>query len=112
MLPKKIYNISTNAQIILNNKPKAIAFCAIGQPEQFFDFAREFYDIKKEFAFNDHYKYQKSDIKELIKKAKEENLNTFITTQKDETKLKDLIKDIKDYSFNVIELDIKIEEIN
>lgn len=110
MKPSKIYNISTKANVISNKKTKAIAFCAIGQPEQFFDFARKFYDIKKEIPYNDHYKYTSEDIKELIKIAKSENLNTFITTQKDEAKLISLIKDIKNYSFNVLELDIRIKE--
>lgn len=110
MSPKRIYNMQSGANVKLN-KERAIAFCAIGQPEQFFDFAREYYEITP-VVFEDHHKYTKADIKELIKTAKENNAKTFITTQKDETKLLGLIKNISNFSFNVLELKTTIEEIN
>ena len=52
------------------------------------------------------------DIRDLIKKAKELDVSVFITTQKDETKLKSLIKDIVGYSFCILELENTIQEIN
>ncbi|MBR5303335.1 MAG: tetraacyldisaccharide 4'-kinase [Candidatus Gastranaerophilales bacterium] len=110
MQPKRIYNLQSGADIKLNNE-RAIAFCAIGQSEQFFDFARQFYEIIP-VKFDDHYKYSKSDIQDLIKIARENNITTFITTQKDETKLKELIKNISNYSFNVLELKVEIQMID
>lgn len=110
MQPKRIYNLQSGADVKLNNK-RAIAFCAIGQPDQFFDFARNFYEIIP-IKFDDHHKYLKSDIKELIKIAKENGISTFITTQKDETKIMPLVKDMSNFSFNILELEIKIEKIN
>lgn len=110
MQPKKIYNLQSGASVKLN-KERAIAFCAIGQPEQFFEFAREFYEIIP-IKFDDHHKYSKSDIQYLIKLAHENNISTFITTQKDETKLVSLVKNISNCSFNVLELEIKIEKID
>lgn len=107
MHPKRIYNMHTGANIV-NNK-EAIAFCAIGQPVQFYDFAKQFYDIKECVSFCDHHKYQKNDVCELIKIAKKHNIKTFITTQKDETKLLELTKDLNDYSFNVLELENILE---
>ena len=92
------------------NKEKAIAFCAIGQPNQFFDFAKKYYEIIS-IPFDDHHKYSQADIDYLIKIAKENDTNTFITTQKDETKLISLIENVTNYSFNVLELDIEIEKI-
>lgn len=121
MKPKRIYNIKTKAEVIFNKplntndneayKPKAIAFCAIGQPEQFFDFAKEFYDVVETVAFNDHNKYDKNDIKYLTTLAEENEVSIFITTQKDATKLSCLVENISDYSFNVLELDESIEDI-
>lgn len=112
MTPKKIYNAQTKAQVLLNDKTqKAIAFCAIGQPSQFFDFAKQYYILKDAISFDDHHKYNKNDIKKLIKIAQKNKVNTFITTQKDETKLFDIIKDISHYSFNVLELKTIIEKI-
>ncbi len=111
MAPKKIYNALTKAQIKESGK-NAIAFCAIGQAEQFYNFAEKYYELKDKITFCDHYKYTKNDIKNLIKLAEKNKVNTFITTQKDETKIVSLIKNYKDYSFNVLELDCKIQEIN
>lgn len=110
MTPSRIYNMQSGANVKLN-KEYAVAFCAIGQPEQFFDFAREYYEIIP-VIFEDHHKYTKADIKELIKTAKENNAKTFITTQKDETKLFELIKNVSGFSFNVLELKTTLEEIN
>ena len=110
MRPKKIYNAVTKAKIVFENERKnAVAFCAIGQPQQFYSFLKQFYNVVETLDFSDHHKYSKKDIEKLIKIAKENNTNTFITTQKDETKLYDLIKDIKEYSFNVLELENIIE---
>ena len=109
MLPDKIYNIQTRAQIVPTKS--AIAFCAIGQSEQFFDFARQYYSLKEEVRFIDHYQYTSKDIEKLIKLAKKHNIHTFITTQKDEAKIKALVGDIKDYTFCVLELKSVIEDL-
>ncbi len=108
MKPKRIYNIQTHANIL--NPNSAIAFCAIGQSGQFFNFAKQFYNLKETVSFCDHHKYTKKDILNLITLAKKHKINTFITTQKDEAKLTDLIKDIKSYSFNVLELEVCLSD--
>lgn len=107
MVTKRIYNMQTGASVNINKK-KAVAFCAIGQPEQFFNFASNFYEIIP-VIFEDHHKYTTNDIKKMIKIADENDTNIFITTQKDETKLHSLIKEIKKYSFNVLELETILE---
>lgn len=109
MQPKRIYNLQSGADVKLN-KQRAVAFCAIGQPKQFFDFASKFYEIIP-VNFDDHHKYTKTDIAQLTKIADENDTNIFITTQKDETKLSELIENTSNYSFNVLELEIYIEKI-
>ena len=113
MTPKRIYNSQTKAKIKYNIQEyqKAVAFCAIGQPEQFFTFLQKKYNVVKKIFFEDHHTYTKKDIDMLIKTAKTYNTNIFIMTQKDETKIQPLIKDIKGYSFNVLELKNIIEDI-
>ncbi len=111
MTPKRIYNMQTGANIKKNVK-NVISFCAIGQPVQFFDFVDKYYHQELKIAFDDHHKYTMDDIRDLIKKAKELDVSVFITTQKDETKLKSLIKDIVGYSFCILELENTIQEIN
>lgn len=110
MTPSRIYNLQTKANVKLNNE-KAIAFCAIGQPQQFFDFAKKYYNLTSEVVFSDHHKYLKEDIKKLINIAKKDGVTTFITTQKDETKLLPLVENISNYSFNILELETKIKEV-
>jgi len=109
MIPKRVYNLQTGADVIKKNK--AIAFCAIGQPTQFFDFAQETCILVDKVAYPDHYKYTQKDVQDLIKIAQKHGVNTFITTQKDETKLELLIKNISSYSFNILELETILEEI-
>lgn len=108
--PKSIYNLQSKAQVVNPKKQKAVAFCAIGQPSQFFDFAKRYYNLAETVSFDDHHGYTKKDIKELIKVAKMNKTNIFITTQKDEAKLKCLVDDVSGYSFNVMELGVRIEE--
>ncbi len=109
MTPKRIYNIQTQSPV--KPKGKAIAFCAIGQPEQFYNFAKQFYEVKETFSFEDHYKYDICDIEHLIQIAKKYGANSLITTQKDEAKIINIVKDIKDYNFNVLELENEIVKI-
>ncbi len=111
MFPKKIYNMQTGA-LVKKNTDRVISFCAIGQPIQFFDFVEKFYHQELKIAFDDHHQYTFDDIKDLIKKADELNIKVFVTTQKDETKIKNLIKDISNYSFCTLELENIIKEVN
>ena len=51
---------------------KALAFCALGNPENFFEqLRRERFDIAAVKAFRDHHKYRQRDISGLEKTAKE-----------------------------------------
>ena len=109
MTPKQIYNIQTKASVIPSGD--AIAFSAIGQNEQFFEFARKFYNIKQTIGFEDHYKYTIYDMYHLVEIAKKYNAYTLLTTQKDEAKIVNLINEIKDFNFNVLELQSEIVEI-
>lgn len=110
MRPSKIYNLETKA--LVSNYQTAIAFCAIGQPSQFYNFAKEFYELKACVSYPDHHIYTNEDIKNLIQIAKKYKTATLITTQKDEAKLKSLLNKsniAQGYCFNVLELCATIE---
>ncbi len=87
------YNIKNKMQIIPSNQ-RAIAFCAIGQPKQFYEYLKNHFDIVFTKTFEDHHAYTQNDIDYLIKKAKENSANIIITTQKDEVKIAPFIKDV------------------
>lgn len=74
--PDYIYNIKNGE--VLTEKDNITALCAIGQPEQFFDFLKD-YDIKEKITFDDHHQYTPEDIKNIT--------GNIITTEKDAVKL-------------------------
>lgn len=87
------YNIKNSLQVIPSNQ-NAGAFCAIGQPEQFYKYLNNDFNIIFTKTFEDHHLYTQKDIDNLIKNAKKNNANALITTQKDEVKITSFIKDI------------------
>jgi len=81
----KPYNIITNEGV---DNAKFLAFCAIGQPEQFFNLLPQ--EIKNTKIFEDHHSYSQKDIDDLQNYAKECGATALITTEKDAVKLKNL----------------------
>lgn len=78
--PAEVYNIKTG--VLLADNVTVTAMCAIGQPEQFFNFLTPRFNVVNKIVFDDHHMYTKSDIK---------NINMpIITTEKDAVKLKNL----------------------
>ena len=107
--PQKIYNIKSNIEYNTQNK-KLGAFCAIGQPDLFYQFLK---DYKLEFTQNyaDHHAYTQKDIDELITKAQNLKLDVLITTEKDAVKLADF--DFKNIEICALKIapNLNIEEL-
>lgn len=81
--PGEVYNITTGTKLADN--VTITAMCAIGQPEQFFNFLSPIYNIANKIVFDDHHLYSKSDIA---------NINMpIVTTEKDAVKLKQFNSD-------------------
>ena len=76
-VPDYVYNIKTGDSLVSGEAVTAL--CAIGQPEQFFNFLKPKYEILSKIEFDDHHCYQKTDI-DYIK-------GNIITTEKDAVKL-------------------------
>lgn len=77
--PAEVYNIKTGVHLADN--VTATAVCAIGQPEQFFNFLSPRFNIVKKIVFDDHHSYSKNELK---------NINMpVITTEKDAVKIKE-----------------------
>lgn len=74
--PDYVYNIKTGGH--LDTGAEITALCAIGQPEQFFNFLKD-YKIKAEIVFDDHHIYKEEEIPQGI----------IITTEKDAVKMLD-----------------------
>ena len=101
------YNIYSNEPF---NYERVLAFCAIGQPEQFFNLLTA--NVVGQEVFEDHHDYTEDDIKYLINKAKEHCAEALITTEKDAVKILKLknSKNIKIYAAKLVP-DLNIEEI-
>ena len=78
--PDFVYNIKTNE--ILPTGSEATALCAIGQPQQFYVFLKD-YTINKTIDFDDHHCYIESELPQ----------SRIITTEKDAVKMKDFYRD-------------------
>ncbi len=83
--PDFAYNIFESEER-LERGDRIAAFSAIGQPQQFYNFLKDF-DIVNTFNFDDHHKYSKNDVQKMQKKCVDMNINKLVTTEKDSTKL-------------------------
>lgn len=75
--PDYIYNIVSGER--LASGEAITALCAIGQPEQFFNFLDSKYEIIQKIVFDDHHLYKSSEIDKIK--------GTIVTTEKDAVKL-------------------------
>lgn len=67
------------------------AFCALGNPESFFEqLRREKFNLIFTRAFRDHHRYTQRDIDEMEREAAANGAQIFLTTAKDAVKLKGL----------------------
>lgn len=72
-----------------------LAFCALGNPEKFFEqLRRENFSLAETRKFSDHYFYTQNDIENLEKLARQRDAKILLTTAKDAVKLKDIKFDL------------------
>lgn len=74
--PEYVYNIKTGQRLMQGLA--VTAMCAIGQPQQFYDFLSD-YQVVKTITFDDHHQYAPIDIVDIT--------GSIITTEKDAVKL-------------------------
>ena len=80
---------------IQNIKNKALAFCALGNPQNFFEQLKsENFNLISTETFPDHHFYKQNDIEKIEKQAREASAEILLTTAKDAVKLKNLNFDL------------------
>ncbi len=85
-----IYSLESNLKI--TKTKKLLAFSAIAQPEQFYEQLRDNeQEIVATYTFADHHIYKPNDIAFLNELAIQNDVDHFITTEKDAVKIKDLL---------------------
>lgn len=75
--PAEVYNIKTGVK--LPDDVTVTAMCAIGQPEQFFNFLAPRFNVAEKIVFDDHHLYSLSDVADISM--------PIVTTEKDAVKL-------------------------
>ncbi len=112
---KKILNVNKNLEFFYSYfKPtnierfknkRLLALAGIGNPENFFKLLQENdLNIEKKLIFPDHYEFTKTEIKNIVKNAKNKNLQ-IIMTEKDYFKIKDF--NIPEIQYLEVSLEIK-----
>lgn len=89
MVPDIIYNIHTQEPLSDNENPAMIAFSAIAQPEQFYNFLR-MYDVLETKNYPDHHLYTCDDLNDLNNLKQKYNAQIIVTTEKDAVKIKEI----------------------
>ncbi len=85
---KQIWNVSRRLDLPATSG-RALAFCGIARPDQFFAQLRSLpVELVETHAFADHHRYSPSDIQLLLGKKKQSQAEYFITTEKDEANLR------------------------
>jgi tetraacyldisaccharide 4'-kinase len=82
------------------------AFCAVGNPEAFFNLVRQDFELTDTNAFRDHRQYTQDDIDRATREAIASGAHALVTTAKDEVKLRGLRFDLPCYVLGIeIEID-------
>lgn len=109
MVPDIIYNIKTGEILKHTDEAeKIVAFSAIAQPQQFYNFLREDYEMVEAKDFKDHHQYTMKDIVGILELARSNNIKSIITTEKDAVKVAHLLENI-DMNINLFALKLKAE---
>ena len=67
---------------------KAVAFCGIARPEEFFrSLTASGVSVAETKSFSDHHRYTRKDMEVLLSSARAEGADAFVTTEKDAVKL-------------------------
>ncbi len=75
----------------LRTKDTVFAFCALGNPNNFFEqLRREYFDLVSTETFSDHHFYTAKDVTKIERKANKNGAKVLLTTAKDAVKLKGL----------------------
>lgn len=105
--PDFVYNIFRPEEKLKQGE-KVLAFSAIGQPQQFYKFLKD-YDVIKSVDFDDHHNYTQTDVEKLQQVCTDFGIKNLVTTEKDAGKLPNLnFNNLKVFALKLqTKLDIK-----
>ena len=75
-------------QLIVENVTRAVAFCGIARPDEFFSALRSSnIDLAETVALGDHHHYSPADLNRLSSALRQHHAQCFLTTEKDAARL-------------------------
>ena len=87
---------------------KVFAFCAIGNPDAFFDTLKALgLNVLGSRSYNDHHHYGTGDVAYICETARIISANLVLTTEKDWTKISDLLPKTTDLTFACLIIELK-----
>ena len=90
---------------------KAVAFCGIGRPQQFFAMLKMHgQELAAEISFRDHHRYRPIDVDRLLRAKNNAGADSFITTEKDLLNLGKLAERLQ--PLRTVKLQIELESPN
>ncbi|MDX1917366.1 MAG: tetraacyldisaccharide 4'-kinase [Rickettsiaceae bacterium] len=101
----KFYAIETNITLDAKDNSPALAFCGIGNPDNFFNMLKSKVLLIDWVVFPDHYSYKESDLEYIVKQADIANAKVILTTEKDMSK----ITRLKNYDKRIISVKNSID---
>jgi tetraacyldisaccharide 4'-kinase len=89
---RRSLSLGEAGEVALPSKP--LAFCGIARPESFTKMlAAQGYEPMDTMIFPDHHAYGDGDIRQLMERARQIDVNGFVTTEKDAVKLTPILHD-------------------
>lgn len=95
--------------ILAGNLPsKAVAFCGIARPKNFFlQLRTASVEPLAEAVFRDHHRYTQRDIQDLLKLRQESGAEAFITTEKDAINLGEYLSALEPVTVVAVKMELK-----
>lgn len=82
-----VYTNPKTGEKISKKQKNIYAFCAIGQPDSFYNFLKKDFNVLGATTFSDHHSYTSANLKELEQNALSRGADAIITTEKDYVKI-------------------------
>src|SRR5262249_50811295 len=90
---------------------KAVAFCGIARPQQFFKGIKELgQEAGAEIAFPDHHRYREPDVERLLRLKSKTGAAGFVTTEKDLVNLGALAERLQPLGTSELHIELEAPE--
>ena len=95
----------------IDSRVKAVAFCGIARPEQFFAGLKQLgMELAATVPFRDHHRYRQRDIARLLRIKARTGARAFITTEKDAINLRPFLPQLGSFQIAMLDLELHAAE--